>query len=302
MEDQEPAFTSAVVLGASGAVGSLLLEKLRGASGVLSGVDSREPDDPGKQAIHLLCDLRAIDSPTREALSAADLVVLALPETIAIECWPDIAGCLHDGALVVDTLSVKTRFVETFRASGVSNALLSINPMFAPAVGFDGGDVAVVRLGGSGSSDRFLELLGRWGATLTFVDAGEHDEISATVQAATHAAVLAFGVAVRESGRDVSGLEPMMTPPHRIMLALLARMLSVAPEVYWEIQSGNPHANGVRADLAGGIRRLSQVVEGGDSQAFNSLMRDLEKMYGSVSLKRFSNLAKEIVAKTLARH
>jgi prephenate dehydrogenase len=240
-----------------------------------------------------------MDAAIREALSTADLVILALPETIAIEIWPNIASCLQGGALVVDTLSVKSRFVEAYQVSGVSNTLLSINPMFAPSVGFDGGNVAVVRLGNSRLSDAFLTLLSGWGARLTFLDAGEHDDISAVVQTATHAAILAFGMAVRESGRDVSSLEPMMTPPHRVMLALLARMLNAAPEVYWEIQSENPHANDVRAGLAAGMQRLSQVVEDGDLKAFKSLMEELRKVYDSGSASRFSSLAAEIVAKTL---
>lgn len=279
----------------------MLAERLRGVAGSVTGVDLCGPTSAGKDGIHIQCDLRAIDAATSKALSKADLVVLALPETIVIECWPNIAGHLHGGALVVDTLSVKTPFAEAFQASGVSNVLLSINPMFAPSVGFDGGNVAVVRLGSSALSDHLIDVLSGWGARLTFLDAGEHDEISAVVQAATHAAILTFGMAVHESGRDVSSLEPMMTPPHRTMLALLARMLSAAPEVYWEIQSGNRHANDARAGLAAGIRRISQIVEDGDLQAFKSLMGELGKVYDSGSANRFSSLAAEIVAKTLPR-
>lgn len=285
-------------------MGSMLVDRLREVAGRVTGIDSRESPRSETRVEcyeHLLCDLRAIDGPAREALSAADIVVLALPETVAIRCWPDIGGCLRGGALVVDTLSVKTDFISTFRSSGVANVLVSINPMFAPTVGFNGGNVAVVRIGSSELSDWFVGLLGRWGTRLTFVEAGEHDEISAVVQAATHAAVLAFGMAVCESGRDISKLEPMMTPPHRAMLALLARILKAEPEVYWEIQSGNPHAEKARADLAGGVQRLSQVVNTGDQEGFRSLMLNLGKMYGPESLKNFSSLAEEIVAATKGR-
>lgn len=49
-------------------------------------------------------------------------------------------------------------------------------------------------------------------------------------------------------------------PPHTVMLALLARIVSGTPEVYWDVQAGNPLAPKARGALADGVRRLDLLT------------------------------------------
>jgi prephenate dehydrogenase len=67
----------------------------------------------------------------------------------------------------------------------------------------------------------------------------------------------------------------MGPPPHTALLSLLARIASGAPEVYWDVQSANPHAPAARRALARGVSQLTDVVEDGDPAAFGDLLNRL---------------------------
>ena len=64
------------------------------------------------------------------------------------------------------------------------------------------------------------------------VDGAEHDRLTAALQVAGHAAIIAFGHALSSLGYDADRLRSLWTPPHRVMLALLARMGTLDAEVY----------------------------------------------------------------------
>jgi prephenate dehydrogenase len=64
------------------------------------------------------------------------------------------------------------------------------------------------------------------------------------------------------------------------MLALLARISSGNPEVYWDIQSANPQASPARAALADGLRALSDLVRGDDGPGFAEAQRRLREFLG----------------------
>src|SRR5947209_1580909 len=100
-------------------------------------------------------------------------------------------------------------------------------------------------------------------AAVATMKAEEHDRLTAFTQVATHAALIAFGSALYSGGYDTSAALKIATPPHRLLLSLLARILLADPEVYWEIQHRNPLAGEVREGLR---RGLSELEEAGASQ------------------------------------
>ncbi|MGN9929871.1 prephenate dehydrogenase dimerization domain-containing protein, partial [Escherichia coli] len=108
--------------------------------------------------------------------------------------------------------------------------------------------------------------------------AQEHDRIAAAVQALPHAAVLGFGPALRAldvSAADVAAVAP---PPANTLLALLARITSGTPEVYWDVQAANPGAEAARSALDEGLRRLAEAT--GGSADFAALLADARAAHG----------------------
>lgn len=187
-------------------------------------------------------------------------------------------GTLRPDALLVDTVSVKSTVVPALHATAAIAGdieALSLNPMFAPALGFAGHPVASVVVRGGGRGRALHDLIEQWGARVVSVTADQHDRLAAAAQALTHAAVIAFGAALAELDVDIADLDRIAPPPHTALLALLARIASGAPEVYWDVQAANPYAPAARRALSRGVSQLEGVVSDGDPAAFGDLLDGL---------------------------
>jgi prephenate dehydrogenase len=265
-----------LVLGANGGMGALFSERLSREGMAVTGIDlyPRARDEAGVND-YLSADITRPDEAVRAAVEAADCILLAVPHNVALAALPALLPWIAPGALLVDTLSVKTEVVGRLRAAGRTDIdILSINPMFAPGLGFAGQKVVVVEVATGARARAFLDLLRSWEASVFPVSAEEHDRMMAAIQVATHSALLAFGLALRELSCDVERCWPLASPPHRVCLALLARIASAAPHVYWDIQRDNPSAAEARRAVANGLQRLARIVETDDLSAFGTLLEE----------------------------
>ncbi|MGB7738336.1 MAG: prephenate dehydrogenase/arogenate dehydrogenase family protein [Steroidobacteraceae bacterium] len=274
------AITSAVVIGGSGAVGALLVERLTVAAGVsaVHVVDRRSPKAL-PQVTWLQDDICNPNHQTLRLIESVDLVILATPEEVAIAGLRAILPRMKHGSLLVDTLSVKSRFAQALEGVGTQAELLGINPMFAPSLGFAGRSVVAVPYAAGQRAEAFLEFIRSQGSDVLRLSADEHDRACAALQVATHAAVLSFGIALRAANYDLTAAARIAPPPHRTLLALLARIVSGDPEVYRDIQVANPFAAEMRARLVAAHRHLEDVVGVGDTESFNRLIVDLRSIF-----------------------
>lgn len=279
-----PTIGRVVVAGGSGAVGSLFAERLQAAGNDVVVVDRAGPGPARRRTRFLQGDVGEPDAELTALVRTADAVLLSVPEPVALVAIGRLAGALRPDALIADTLSVKTTVVPALRAAalvaGDEAEALSLNPMFAPSLGFAGHPVAsvVVRDGRRGRALR--DLIEQWGARVVTVTADQHDRTAAAAQVLTHAAVIAFGAALAELDIDIADLDRMGPPPHTALLSLLARIASGAPEVYWDVQAANPYAPAARQALARGVSQLTGVVEDGDRAAFGELLDRLSGVLG----------------------
>jgi len=276
-----PTIGRVVVAGGSGAVGSLFAEHLQGSGNDVVIVDRNTPGPAHRVTRFVRGDISDPGAEVTDLVRAADAVLLSVPEPVALVAIDRITGALRPDALIADTLSVKTTVVPALRAAVmVSGEALSLNPMFAPSLGFAGHPVAsvVVRNGRRGRALR--ALIEQWGARVVTVTADQHDRVAAAAQALTHAAVIAFGAALTELDVDFADLDRMGPPPHTALLSLLARIASGAPEVYWDVQAANPYAPAARRALSCGVSQLEGVVEDGNCEEFGDLLDRLCGVFG----------------------
>lgn len=272
--------STTTVLGAAGGMGRVFVERLVSEGIRVIGIDVRE-QDVCERLVRLVGDVSRPDVAIREAIASADSVVVCVPEPLAVRSLPAWAPALTAGALVVDTLSAKSRFAAQACMFAAGAERLGINPLFAPDLAFRGRSAAIVRVAGGPRTEWFLGLLRRWGLTLVELTPDEHDHAMSLIQALTHATVLAFGCALRECGYDATASAPLRTPPHAVLLSLLARMLENPPGVYLEIQRANDHAGRARAALLRGVERVGVAVAADDASAFERLLCDMRGCLGA---------------------
>jgi 4-amino-4-deoxyprephenate dehydrogenase len=268
-----------VVAGGSGAVGAMFVELLDGAGADVCVVDlDGRPGQIPRDVRFRQADITQVDGGLAAELGEADVAVLAVPERVALAALPGVAEALPPGSLLAETLSVKSAIAQA--ASSISGlSVVGLNPMFAPSLGIAGRPVAAVVVHDGPGVTALLELIGSRGGRVVAMSAERHDRLAAAAQTLTHASVLAFGFALAELGVTAAELGAVAPPPHKLMLGMLARICSGTPEVYWDVQAGNPFAPRAREALAGGVRRLAEVVDGGEEE-FAAALADLGRFLG----------------------
>jgi prephenate dehydrogenase len=272
-------FPNVVIAGGSGAVGSLFRETLtRDWAPSVAVVDRRVPLASLSGATAVEDDITHPSTWTLDRVACCDLLILATPEPVAIEAAKVLLPMMKAGSLVVDTLSVKSRYARAIATIVTDAEVLGVNPMFAPSLGFAGRSVVAVPYRCAELAEAFLAFIASQGADVVRLDTEGHDRACAALQAATHASVLCFGMALAAGSYDLSAVERIMPPPHRTLLALLARIVSADPEVYRDIQAANPYAAEARAGLVDAHRRFERLVDSGDPEAFHRLVTELRSL------------------------
>jgi 4-amino-4-deoxyprephenate dehydrogenase len=267
---------SLTVVGGAGAVGRLLAEAFADRFSRLTVIDLCLPHTGGVSEA-IVADVTRPDAAARQVLRESDVVVLALPEEVALGGLPMIAPLLRTDCLLVDTLSVKTHFAHAVRTIRPTRGALGINPMFRPAGEIAGHAVAVVEIVAGLNGDRFRADLRGLGAELWELTVDQHDRLLAALQAVVHAAIIGTGVALRELAIDLDAARALAPRPYAAVLSSLVRILSGKPEVYREIQAGNPYAEAARAELADGIARVASSST--NRATFDLLFYELRETY-----------------------
>jgi 4-amino-4-deoxyprephenate dehydrogenase len=254
-------FGRSVVVGGNGAVGGMFADLLRDAGSRTLVVDIAPPSE--ERHTCLAADITAPGSELSEVLGHADLVLLAVHEAVALKAVAPVTRLMRPGALLADTLSVRTGMAEALAAHAPDIEHVGLNPMFAPAAGMTGRPVAaVVTRDGPGVS-ALLRLIERGGGRTVRLTPEEHDRTSAATQALTHAVIVSFGLALARLGVDIRTLSATAPPPHLTLLSLLARVIGGSPEVYEDIQRSNPHAVAARLVVADALRSFDSLMGDG---------------------------------------
>jgi 4-amino-4-deoxyprephenate dehydrogenase len=281
----------AVVVGGRGAVGSMLTTLLRDNDVPTTIVDTGAggPDT-------VAGDITAPNAEVAEAVGDADLVVLAVAEPVALRALDTLHAIMRRGAVLVDTLSVKSRFLTRLATFPLEVEHVGLNPMFAPDLGLAGRPVAAVVTRDGPGTAALLDLLARGGGQVVRCTGDEHDRTTAATQALTHATVLSFGFALARMGALAEGLVAAAPPPHVVLLSLLARITSNSPDAYLDIQEANPHAVRAREALVEGLRVLATAIENG-AAGMAAAFDDLRGLLGT-DFERHRRRGRELLTTT----
>ena len=184
-----------------------------------------------------------------------DVVCVAVPMGLTEAAIAEHAGRAREA--LVDLSGVMAGPVEAMEAHAPDVERASFHPLFGP--GNAPGRIAVVTPAGGPTVDGLRAALAEAGNDLFETTPAEHDAAMETVQARTHAALLAFALAAG----DVP--EPFGTPIYDRLESLVSEFLSGRPRVYADIQS----AFGGAEDVATAAARVAEA----DSGTFEELYR-----------------------------
>jgi prephenate dehydrogenase len=185
-----------------------------------------------------------------------DVVCLAVPMPAAVAAVETQAPRAERA--VLDVVGVMGPVVDAAREHAPDRERLSLHPLFAPANA--PGNVAAIHDATGPVTEQIRAAIERSGNHVFDTTPSEHDDAMRTVQAAAHAAVLAYGLA-REPTRP-----EFATPVSRRLDDLVATVTGGTPRVYRDIQRTFDGAERVAA----AARRVAEA----DDDAFTALYRE----------------------------
>jgi prephenate dehydrogenase len=196
----------------------------------------------------------ALGGEVAEARSA-EVVCVAVP-------MPDAPAVITEyapgAAAVVDVTGSMEGPVAAMREHAPAAERLSLHPLFAPENA--PGSVPFVADAEGPLTDTIREALAAAGNDLVATTPEEHDEAMETVQARTHAAVLAFGLAAEPVP------EGFETPISAALREQVDQVTDGDPRVYADIQAAFDGAE----DIAAAAERIADA----DPEAFEQLYRE----------------------------
>jgi len=207
-----------------------------------------------------------------EVVGRSDVVIFCVPihETLAtIE-----AACPHSRSeqLWLDITSLKAEVLQAMLASRAD--VVGLHPLCGPDLpNWNGQTVAICfgRLTRPEWEPFLFGFLHAMQARPYVTDPVEHDRIMAYVQALPHAlSMMMIGTfqGLEAHGLSVSEIEHFATPPYRLAVAAMSRILAAHPELYADIQIANrQHTVAVLEELRRQAEDLLVEVRDGDRTA-----------------------------------
>jgi chorismate mutase/prephenate dehydrogenase len=245
---------TAVVVGGAGRMGRWLVRFLQGAGHRALVLDPAQP---------------AGAEEAQARLADADLVLLAVPPSEAARLYDAWASKPPRG-VVADLCSVKAPLVPALRRfAAAGGRAASFHPMFGPsATMLRGADVVLCDTGDAQAGSAVRALFESTSARLVDVGLEEHDRLMAEVLSLAHATAIAFAASLPA--------EPLAahSTTFRRLRDVAASVVEESPQVYFEIQAGNPHSLAALGRLQDSLERLKATVAGGDPEAFRGLLEE----------------------------
>jgi prephenate dehydrogenase len=219
----------------------------------------------------------------KQEVRESDIVLVSVVIDRTVQVIREVAPLMHPGSLIMDVTSVKSgpvRAMKRYAPKGVE--VLGTHPMFGPTMKSLSGQT-IILTPVEGKTGKWLDsmkgLFESDGARIEIIDAAEHDEIMAVVQAMTHFAIIGMGSALRALDFDVQRSRRFMSPVYDILIDFVGRILDQNPELYASIQS-NPKAMAARQTFVAECMKLCERADAGDSEGFKQMMRDAAEHYG----------------------
>jgi prephenate dehydrogenase len=228
---------------------------------------------------------RAASFPTNaEAVKGCDVTVLAVPMDSTLKVAKEVVGKLKRGSTLVEISSVKGETLAALRKLvGEKVNLLSIHPLFGPALeSTKGMKVAVIAGKRGGSEGPEVALAKRLfpDSRIIPMSRKEHDRTMAVVLSLTHLLNVVYAGTVSQFLSPDEFMK-VSTPNSSMQLTLAEAILAQDARLSYGIQAGNAYTGKVARAASRELKRVLEMVEGSDWKAFDEHFSELAKRYKS---------------------
>jgi prephenate dehydrogenase len=211
--------------------------------------------------------------PLAELATLCRVLVVAVPIADTIDVIEKVGPHLPADSLLMDLTSLKEEPVKAMLGA-TSAEVVGCHPLF-------GSDVVSIRNNNiilcPARGDVWLSFLKglfvESGARVTMSSPGEHDRMMSLTQGLTHFNTILMELAIRDSGKEPSELEPFSTPIFRVKRSLSARVFGPSADLYAAILTKNPHVMEVVERYEKNFFLLKKCIADGDTAGLVKLLK-----------------------------
>lgn len=238
----------------------------------------------------------------QEAVSKADIIILAVPIDAVSDVMTEISPHLKKGSLLMDVTSVKEKSAQLMnKYTGDGVEVIPTHPLFGPRVRSLDGQVVVLTPVKKG---KWLEKVSKYleneNARVIITTPQNHDKMMSVVQGLTHFVYISLAATIERLHIDVKDSRNFASPIYNLMVDMIARIVAQNPYLYYSIQKENQYVKEAREAFISVYNDLDKMVLNEDQEGFVHLMGsaaknldDLEAALGR-SDKAISSLSEEI--------
>lgn len=206
----------------------------------------------------------------RQIVRQSDVVIFSVPIGKTVSIIDEVAEVSQEDQLFMDVTSIK---IPAFKAMMRSKAsVVGLHPMCAPPkLGQTLHGQVIVRCDGRLTTKwrPWVEaMLKATEAKMKISTPEEHDRCMAVVQGLTHAGALLMANVIRTMQIDVAEINEYVSPPYKISLAVIGRILSQDPMLYRDIQMENGIVRDMLKVLEQEVKNFREMIEAKDRSKF----------------------------------
>lgn len=248
---------------------------------------------------HQIDSLEKDDVIEKKRISSADIVLIAVPMSIATQIARIVAPLLRPDALLLDINSLKSEICRTMKEL-CQGECLGLHPMFGPTVtNLHSQNFIVCPVRSGPLSQYFLGELKALGAVITYSSPERHDHMMGIIQVLVHFNTMVMGETLRKSDASISETLGFTSPIYKLELSLIGRLFAQDPALYQEILLKNPSGKMIRRLFFDSAAEMAEILDRNDKEAFQEhFMRCKE--YFSNFAEDAMKLSDQIIEKVLA--
>ncbi len=270
------------IIGANGCIGTFMHDLLSLKASEMILIDTAYTESIGNKYNN---DITKMSNSMKSTIfSDITVIIFAVSTEKFLELFQNILPFLPHNTVVVDTTSTKCK-VETYyekilQTHPAKLSILSLDPLFKPGIFLSTKPVAYFTKNETKESRELLTILINLGLDLFESSAQEHDAALSIVQVTVHALSLVFGKVMLESDISFNILSKYATPPFRLIMLLLHRIITGTSDVYWDIQYNNFKGQEARNQLKNSLNYFSNLIDTAQHEEFSSLIMSIKDHVG----------------------
>jgi prephenate dehydrogenase len=232
-----------------------------------------------------------------ELIYSCDVISICLPLFVFIEILPKFVPYVRDGTLLIDTFSVKSKYIDSvLKEINLHNkniGILSLHPLFKPELGIKNNNIIASQFPSDFDCDEVYLAIEQLGGHV--IKTNDNDKLMSLIQIVPHSLILLYGLILKNAGIPFKQIKEVSTPPVQHLLYLLSRILSGTPKVYWEIQHENSNTAESHAALLEALQQFSEVISNKNEAGFTQLLQEVKEYMSQEQVDTLSHRFAQIL-------